>query len=55
VVPSGPLWPGSFPLKPKGPDPDYRASRLRGYGNAIVPQVGAVFIRTIAQWIANES
>lgn len=49
VVPGGPLIPASFPLKIKGEEPDHRATRLRGYGNAIVPQVGAVFIRTVLE------
>ena len=43
--PSGPRWrpiePGTFPLAHGAPD---RVGRLRGYGNAIVPQVAAEFI-----------
>jgi len=43
--PSGPRWrpiePGTFPLAHGAPD---RVGRLRGYGNAIVPQVAAEFV-----------
>lgn len=41
VVPCGPVLPASFPL---GKKQERRVMRLRGYGNAIVPQVAAAFI-----------
>jgi len=41
-----PVEPGSFPLADGIPG---RVGRLRGYGNAIVPQVAAVFIRAVMQ------
>jgi DNA (cytosine-5)-methyltransferase 1 len=37
---------GSFPLAPRVPG---RVGRLRGYGNSIIPQVGAVFIRAFLE------
>lgn len=60
---SRPVEPGTFPLVtrlPKGMgfdsnpgapfhDSEARVMRLRGYGNAIVPQVGAAFVRAYAE------
>ena len=43
VVPSGAFVPASYPLA-KGQE--RRVMRLRGYGNAIVPQAAAVFVET---------
>ncbi len=42
VVPSGPICPASRPL---AKDQERRVMRLKGYGNAIVPQLAAEFIR----------
>lgn len=39
-----PVEPGSFPLAHGAPA---RVGRLRAYGNAIVPQVAATFIRAV--------
>lgn len=41
LVPCGPVVPAAFPLAQKQ---ERRVMRLRGYGNAIVPQVAAAFI-----------
>jgi len=41
-----PVEPGTFPLAHGLPA---RVGRLRGYGNAIVPQVAEVFIRTVME------
>ena len=43
VVPSGAFVPASYPLAPSHKDAR-RVMRLRGYGNAIVPQAAAEFI-----------
>lgn len=43
---SRPVEPGSFPLVNGSPA---RVGRLRGYGNAIVPQVAAAFIEAFAE------
>lgn len=42
VVPNGGIMPASFPL---AQNQERRVMRLRGYGNAIVPQVAAQFIQ----------
>jgi len=48
--PGGPRWrpiePGTFPLAHGVPE---RVGRLRGYGNAIVPQLGAQFVRSFME------
>lgn len=41
-----PVEPGSFPLDYGLPS---RVGRLRGYGNAIVPQVAALFVRAFME------
>jgi DNA (cytosine-5)-methyltransferase 1 len=38
-----PIEPGTFPLAPRTPN---HVGRLRAYGNAIVPQVAALFVRS---------
>lgn len=43
-----PVEPGTFPLADGLPA---RVGRLRGYGNAIVPQVAAAFVQEVMQWI----
>jgi len=44
-----PVEPGTFPLAHGAPS---RVGRLRAYGNAIVPEVAAVFIRTVIEWLS---
>jgi DNA (cytosine-5)-methyltransferase 1 len=46
-----PVEPGTFPLAHGVPA---RVGRLRGYGNAIVPQVAAAFIQAYAETIEEE-
>jgi len=48
VVQGGTIVPASNPLAPSS-KADRRVMRLKGYGNAIVPQVGAEVIRTFLQ------
>jgi DNA (cytosine-5)-methyltransferase 1 len=48
---SRPVEPGTFPLAHGVPA---RVGRLRGYGNAIVPQVAATFIRAAIEAIEGE-
>jgi len=51
-------WPqgaiSSFPLAPSGAWKGSRVGLLRGYGNAIVPELAAVFIRSFME-VINES
>lgn len=51
VVPSGPFVPASYPLAQGGKD-SRRVMRLRGYGNAIVPQAAATFIQAFIESLA---
>jgi DNA (cytosine-5)-methyltransferase 1 len=44
-----PVEPGTFPLADGLPG---RVGRLRGYGNAIVPQVAAAFVKAALEAIA---
>ena len=46
VVPGGDFVPAAYPLAQKQ---ERRVMRLRGYGNAIVPQVAAEFVRAFRQ------
>lgn len=52
--PGGPRWrptePGTFPLAHGVPE---RVGRLRGYGNAIVPQVAAAFVGAYLDGVAS--
>jgi hypothetical protein len=33
----------------------YRVKALKGYGNSIVPQVAAVFIGAVMEWLETQS